>query len=411
LTSYVSLFSGIGGLEAPQSSPLLACELDGPARKVLQRRFPKTELHDDVTTLHPPSADVVAGGWPCQDISIAGLRRGLAGERSGLFFELLRVAGDAAAHTVVAENVPHLLALENGGAFDFVLASLADAGYDYIAWRTLNARQFGLPHERRRVFLVASRHREIALSLHRPLPEVVHEVERREAHAAGFYWTAGLQSICHSPGFVPTLKVGSGLSIPSPPAIHFDDVVRKATAAEALRLQGFDPAEFEGIHDKHLYRMAGNAVAAPVGHWVFNSLDAPDPGPVSMTGFGYTAAHGFYERETKRVVSHPEVPLASNLRDVLDLENRDPLSDRAAAGLIRRLMRSGKPCPSDLLGLLYAIAEASLEPEYRSAVISRLSQVDDRDVISTDEVSDRPCGKPTGQDHKSESRPDLSLFS
>jgi DNA (cytosine-5)-methyltransferase 1 len=389
--SYISLFSGIGGLEDAQTPPVLACELDEAARELLGRRFPSTELHDDVTTLAPPSAEVVAGGWPCQDISVAGLRRGLAGERSGLFFQLLRVAAEAGARTIVAENVPNLLSLEGGAAFDLVLASLVDSGYEYVAWRTINAREFGLPHERRRVFIIASRDREIALALHRPLPSAVRETTQASPGAAGFYWTGGLQSICYSSGFVPTLKVGSALSIPSPPAVHFDNVVRKATAAEALRLQGFDAAEFTGIDDKHLYRMAGNAVAAPVGHWVFESLGGANPGPVAMTGFGYTAEHGFYEGDTKRVVSHEEAPLASNLRDVLDLEDREPLSERAAAGLLRRLVRSGKPCPSDLLRLLSEIARDSLEPDYRSAITTRLERREDSEgPLAADGVSE--CG-------------------
>jgi DNA (cytosine-5)-methyltransferase 1 len=325
-----------------------------------------------VTTLHPPTADVVAGGWPCQDISVAGLRQGLAGKRSGLFFELLRIAEDAGAHTIIAENVPNLLRIESGAAFDLVLVSLARAGFTHVAWRTVNAREFGLPHERRRVFLVASQHREIAMSLHRPTPGFDSAAQGSQHGAAGFYWTAGMQSICYSLGFVPTLKVGSALSIPSPPAIHFDNVVRKATAAEVLRLQGFDPMEFDGVPDKDVHRMCGNAVAAPVGRWVFGSIEAADPGRIATTGFGYAADHGFFEGGTKLVVSHEAGPLASNLRDFVDMKERAPLSDRAAAGLIRRLLRSGKPCPISLLRLLFDIAESTLEPEYQLAVTATL---------------------------------------
>lgn len=91
-------------------------------------------------------ADVVAGGWPCQDISVAGLQEGLRGERSGLFFEMLRIAEEAAAHTLIAENVPHLLRMDNGKAFELAIRSLEDADYPFVSWRTLNAREFGLPH-------------------------------------------------------------------------------------------------------------------------------------------------------------------------------------------------------------------------------------------------------------------------
>lgn len=364
--NYISLFSGIGGLESRTVHPELICEIDEAAREVLRRRFPHVPIHPDVNTLEPPAAEVVAGGWPCQDISVAGLRRGLRGERSGLFFAMLRVAEAANAHTIVAENVPNLLSLERGKAFDMVLEALSAAGYAHIAWRTINAREFGLPHERRRVFIVASRYREIAMALHRPYPQLDESALRGEPGYAGFYWTGGLQSICYSEGYVPTLKVGSSLSIPSPPALHFDGVVRKASTREVLQLQGFDPTEFEGIAEKHVYRMAGNAVAAPVGRWVFDSLDAPDPGRVAFAGIMITGEHGFFDRGVKVAVEHPDYPLATNLSDIVDVSNREPLSERAAAGLMRRLLRSGKPCPPKLMELLLKYAGNSLDSDERT---------------------------------------------
>ena len=358
---YISLFSGAGGLEGP-SSPLVVCEIDRPAQDVLRRRFPDSSIHDDVTTMEPPEAEVVAGGWPCQDISVAGLRRGLSGDRSGLFFELLRIAEQAQAHTIIAENVPHLLRLEGGGAFDLVLESLAASGYGHVAWRTINARQFGLPHERRRVFLVASKHRDIAMALHRPIESAV-ENQSGDGGVAGFYWTAGLHSICYTKGFVPTLKVGSSLSIPSPPAIHFDGTVRKLTADEAVRLQGFAVGDFQDVRPKDMHRMAGNAVAVPVGGWVFDSLMARSFPDVHYAGFGFTAQHGIFEGGQKRAVEHEPGDLATNLGDFVDRTNTEPISPRAAAGLVRRLVRSGKPCPDDLLRLLLEAAEPLLEAE------------------------------------------------
>lgn len=108
---YISLFSGIGGLESSSQTPLAVCEIDPWCQKVLSRKFPEAELSKDVRSFIPPAVDVVVGGWPCQDISAAGLRKGLAGERSGLFFRMLDVAIEAGAHTIVAENVPNLLRL------------------------------------------------------------------------------------------------------------------------------------------------------------------------------------------------------------------------------------------------------------------------------------------------------------
>lgn len=354
---YISLFSGMGGLESEDASPVLCCEMDPACASVLQTRYPGIDVHPDVTTLRPPTVDFVAGGWPCQDISVAGLRRGLEGKRSGLFFEMLRVSLDAGAHTMVAENVPNLLTMSRGAAFDLILRALYENGYQSVAWRTLDAREFGLPHERRRIFIVASQHREIAMAIHRPVPSLsVSDLSRDEPSSAGFYWTAGLHSICYSPGCVPTLKVGSSLSIPSPPAVHFGGVVRKVTSDECLRLQGFDPVEFEAVRTKDVYRMTGNAVAKPVGEFVMGSVDAGVTAEVKLEGFGYTAPSGFFDGTTKFVVRHERGPLATNLSAFLDLTNRAPLSQRAAAGLVNRLMRSGKPCPPDLLELLARIA-------------------------------------------------------
>lgn len=350
---YLSLFSGVGGLEAGHGSPVLCCELDPACHPVLHRRFPDATLARDVRELAPPAADVVAGGWPCQDLSVAGLRRGLAGERSGLFFELLRVARDANAHTVIAENVPNLLNIEGGTAFRLVLEALAHDGFAHVAWRTLDARAFGLPHQRRRVFLVASRHAEVARALHRPLPEL--EAATAEP-CAGFYWTAGLQSICYSRGYVPTLKVGSALSIPSPPAVHFEGVVRKAGPDECLRLQGFDPADFVGVRPADRYRMAGNAVAAPVGRFAFGSLDGA-PAPAVDAALEVPAGpSGYFTKGVIRRVEHSAPTLAADLGRFIDFTDRTPLSPRAASGLLTRLGRSGKPCPEDLRRALVAAA-------------------------------------------------------
>jgi DNA (cytosine-5)-methyltransferase 1 len=310
----------------------------------------------------------VAGGWPCQDISVAGLQRGLAGEKSGLFFELLRIASESRAHTLLAENVPNLLVMEKGETFRAVLGSLGQGcrqfngpAFPFISWRTLNARQFGLPHSRVRVFIIASFHREIAMALHRPLPAIA--TPDSCPGAAGFYWTAGIQSLCYSEGYVPTLKVGSSLSIPSPPAIHFADIVRKATPDECLLFQGFVPSDFVGISAKDIYRMTGNAVAAPVGRWVFGALEAGANHQVQFAskqthlfGTGGQEArlpeHGFWERGDMQAVVHAPTPLCSSLGAVIDTGNRTMLSARAAGGLLFRLRRSGKPCPPPLAQLL-----------------------------------------------------------
>lgn len=154
--AYISLFSGIGGLEHPSIPPILLCEIDNDCRKILSSSYPTAVIYPDVETLAPPQCDVVCGGWPCQDISIAGTQLGLGGSRSKLFYSLLRIAVEASAESIVAENVPNLLRIAKGEEFLNVLRAFQDAGYPFISWRILNAREFGLPQERRRLLIVAS---------------------------------------------------------------------------------------------------------------------------------------------------------------------------------------------------------------------------------------------------------------
>lgn len=373
----ISLFSGIGGLEMSEPSNLL-CEIDEECRVVLAARFPESQVHDDVMTLRPIPAEVVFGGWPCQDLSVAGLRRGLAGEKSGLFFKMVDVAVKSGAHTLIAENVPNLLRLEGGENFRLVLEALQSAGFPFVAWRTLNARQFGLPHQRRRVFIVASQEKKHCTSLFRKVPRLPGTKLKNEPTVRSFYWTAGLQGLNLSSGYTPTLKVGSSLSIPSPPAIFFDNVVRQISPNEAIKLQGFNIRDFRKVSTKAIYRMMGNAVARPVGKFVAESVmnggDVSDD--LKLTPVA-TQFELFSDRSFDRlyVADWPEsglvlgdevvefkqddpIRLCNSLEDLVDLDDQQELSSRAAAGLVNRLSRSGKPCPPDLRRALERIARA-----------------------------------------------------
>lgn len=102
-----------------------------------------------------PRIDLLAGGFPCQDLSVAGRRAGLAGDRSGLFFEFARIAETLRPRWVLVENVPGLLSSNGGRDFGVVLGTLADLGYG-VAWRTLDSRFFGVPQRRRRVFILGA---------------------------------------------------------------------------------------------------------------------------------------------------------------------------------------------------------------------------------------------------------------
>lgn len=162
----VELFAGIGGFSAgfQQSGvkTVAAVEIDPAARRVFNRNFPEAVLFDDVTKVDAddlravgfvPERGIITGGWPCQDISIAGRGAGLGGERSGLFSEVVRLLTDLQPAWFVLENVPRLLTINGGRDMGTVVTALGECGYG-VAWRVLDASGFGVPQRRRRVFFV-----------------------------------------------------------------------------------------------------------------------------------------------------------------------------------------------------------------------------------------------------------------
>lgn len=157
-----SLFSGIGGFDLgfERAGFRIAwmCEREPFCRQVLAKRFPDVPCYDDVTTLRGADVepvDVLVGGFPCQDVSVAGQRKGLSGERTGLFWEFMRLIEELHPSLVVLENVPGLLTSHRGRDFHTVLHALAERGLRR-AYRILDSQHFGVAQRRRRVFIVGS---------------------------------------------------------------------------------------------------------------------------------------------------------------------------------------------------------------------------------------------------------------
>jgi DNA (cytosine-5)-methyltransferase 1 len=155
--TFGSLFAGIGGFDLGFERAGMVCkwqvEIDDYATRVLEKHWPNVRRHRDVrecgaANLEP--VDVICGGFPCQDISYAGLGAGLAGERSGLFYEAIRIVRELGPRFVVLENVSALLTRGMGD----VLGTLAACGFD-AEWACIPASCIGAPHIRDRVFIVA----------------------------------------------------------------------------------------------------------------------------------------------------------------------------------------------------------------------------------------------------------------
>ena len=167
--TFVSLFSGVGGfdmgLEAAGWRCVAQVEWDKHCQGVLAHHWPDVPRWSDVSEVSGydlPPADVVAFGSPCQDLSVAGKRAGFDGKRSVLFYEATRIIREMREASngryptwVVWENVAGALSSSGGRDYAAVLDELADLGAVDIAWRVLDARWFGVPQRRRRVFVVA----------------------------------------------------------------------------------------------------------------------------------------------------------------------------------------------------------------------------------------------------------------
>jgi DNA (cytosine-5)-methyltransferase 1 len=157
----LDLFSGIGafslGLERAGMNTVAFCEIDPFCRAVLSKHWPDIPIYTDVRKLNwgrlhadGIAVDVICGGWPCQDLSVAGRGEGLQGQRSGLWSDFARIIRELRPHYVVMENVAVLLSR----GLDVVLGDLAQIGYD-AEWHCIPAAAVGAPHRRDRIWIVA----------------------------------------------------------------------------------------------------------------------------------------------------------------------------------------------------------------------------------------------------------------
>ena len=162
----LDLFSGIGGfslgLERAGMETIAFCEIEPFCQKVLRKHWPDVPIYDDVKELTNErlradgitDIDIITGGFPCQDLSVAGKQKGITGDRSGLWSELSRIISEIRPKYAIMENVPALISGDSGRWFGKVLGDLAEIGYD-AEWYCIPASYVGAPHIRDRVWILA----------------------------------------------------------------------------------------------------------------------------------------------------------------------------------------------------------------------------------------------------------------
>lgn len=355
------LFAGIGGIElglhkAGFRTEFL-CEIDTHATAVLRHHF-GLEVAPDVRAVRQlPNVDVVTAGFPCQDLSQAGRKEGIGGSRSSLVEHVFRLcSGTNKPEWILIENVSYMLRLEKGRAMRRLVDAFEHLGYRW-AYRVVDARSFGIPQRRQRVVFLAALTGDPRRVLFADdatdtskVDDAIGPVDSSAAY--GFYWTEGLRGLGWVKNAVPTIKGGSGLGIPSPPAVWLPDTGEVGTPQllDLERLQGFEadwtkPAdEVEGRRNAR-WLLVGNAVCVPMSEWVGRRLMEPGDMVVesykveALRSWPIAAAGEAGRIEVFQASMRPVSSEKLDLRGFLTQPLR-PLSERATLGFLKRAYRS-----------------------------------------------------------------------
>ncbi len=294
-------------------------EIDKYAIQIYKQHFPKHKNFGNARDINPkelPDFDMLCGGFPCQSFSIAGKRKGFQDTRGTLFYEICRIVAAKRPRLLFLENVKGLLSADDGRCFATILTSLDELGYD-VEWQVLNSKNFGVPQNRERVFIIGHLREESSRQVF-PLGESDENIgeERRiikmgkgkhqqdciinpegiapavnsyESHGCGYSHN---NPILHKPieiGTFRTYNDGKGFrkmkeeispGIPAraredgsgQPAIKIQNKIRRLTPIECERLQGFPDGWTEGISDTQRYKCLGNAVTVNVIEAVAESI-------------------------------------------------------------------------------------------------------------------------------------------
>lgn len=363
--SVAGLFSGIGGFEQAFAEAgfktNLLVEIDPAARAVLQVQFPDVEIHSDICDLSslPPGTTIVTAGFPCQNLSMAGDKAGISGSKSNVVKKLFDLIEGPEPMTVVIENVYFMLQLDSGKGMEWLVQRFEERKYQW-AYRVVDTMGFGLPQRRRRVYMLASRDMDPRTVLFADDECEVESTRPSLTKPLGFYWTEGRSGIGLTVDGIPPLKAGSGLGIPSAPAVLFPDgEVLMPSRESCEELQGFpsgwtDAANEEAGRNPQ-WRLVGNAVSIPVAKWVADRIQ--NPGSmldltateiVSGSGWpeaGWNVGAGRFGLTISDKPFGKKAPSISEFRD----SSWSRLSSRALDGFVGRAETGGLRLPDGFL--------------------------------------------------------------
>ena len=293
IRTFADLFCGIGGFHLAATNNGLecafACDIDEAACDVYMRNFGRLPDGDvaSIPAADIPDCDIIFAGLPCQSFSIIGNRQAFADDRGTLFLELARVVAAKRPRAVVIENVRQLVTINKGKALKCIVVLLDALGYT-VDWKILNALDFGLPHKRERVFIVATDLPHdcfkwpIGGSLMKPLSEILesdpdsrHLVSprirraREKAHVAKIkpaIWHENKGGNVSSHPFSCALRAGASHNY------LLVDGERRLTPRELFRLQGFPDEYVIPESDGAARRLTGNAVPIPMAQAVIRKV-------------------------------------------------------------------------------------------------------------------------------------------
>ncbi|MBA1158674.1 DNA cytosine methyltransferase [Microvirga mediterraneensis] len=362
-----AVFGGIGGMELGLHRSghvtTLFCENDPEATAVLAHRFRDIRINFDVRKTEAlvedidPASNLLTAGFPCTDLSQAGRMQGFQGAQSSLVRKVFDLLDARPFPRLLIENVPNWRVLHGGQYMTEVVEALEARGYRW-AYRVIDARAFGLPQRRLRVFLYATQEGDPRDALLQGDEAPDQRVYGLSEAAHGFYWTEGNKGLGWGEDCIPTLKGGSAIGIPAAPAVLMPDgKIITPDLRDGERLQGFESGWTDvdtvlpqfgerRFNQRKRWLLIGNAVNVEVAAWIgerlAGSANAKVPeGTTIEPGSKWPAAAWFDGRVRRRVdigtwpVNRSRPPLASFL-----IHGGQLLSRRATNGFHERILRS-----------------------------------------------------------------------